>query len=95
MENSEEFKKLSIEEQEGFGAALGAAAEGVGSGIAEAAEGVGDGLATTAEGVGSMFGSMTYLLIGCCIFLVIGILGFTKMGGIGQAANAAKAVKGF
>ena len=106
VENSEEFKKLSIEEQEGFGAALGAAAEGVGTGIAEAAEGVGDGLATTAEGVGdglattaegvgSMFGSMTYLLIGCCIFLVIGILGFTKMGGIGQAANAAKAVKGF
>ena len=106
IETSEEFQKLTKEEQEGFGAALGAAAEGVGAGVAAAAEGVGEGLATTAEGVGegtksvtegigSMFGSMTYLLIGCCIFLVIGILGFTKMGGIGQAANAAKAVKGF
>jgi hypothetical protein len=104
--NSEEFQKLTKEEQEGFGAAIAAAAEGVGTGMATAAVGVGEGTSTAAkgmgegaksvtEGIGSMFGSMTYLLIGCCIFLVIGILGFTKMGGIGQAANAAKTVKGF
>ena len=101
LTNKLEQTELTIEEQEGFGMALAAAAEGVGSGIGTAAEGVGSGVGTAAEGagkgvanaaegVGKMFGSMTYMIIACVCILVIGLLGFVAMGGIGKTANAAR-----
>ena len=40
-----------------------------------------------------MFGSMTYLIVGVVCLLVIAMLGFVAMGGIGQTANAAVKVK--
>tara|TARA_B110000977_G_scaffold8942_1_gene11859 strand:+ start:8517 stop:9788 length:1272 start_codon:yes stop_codon:yes gene_type:complete len=96
--------ELTEVEQEGFGAAIAAAAEGVGSGISEAATGVGEGVGSAAEGVGNgvgsvfegiggMFGSMTWLLIACCCLFLIGVLGFVAMGGIGQTTDAAQTMK--
>jgi hypothetical protein len=43
---------------------------------------MGEGAKSAAEGISSMFGSMKLLLLGCCLFLVIGFLGFIKMGGV-------------
>lgn len=88
-----ENSSLTEEEQEGFGMALAAAAEGVGEGLGTAAEGVGEGVGTAAEGVGNMFGSMTYLIVAVVCLLVIALLGFVAMGGIGQTANAAATMK--
>jgi hypothetical protein len=106
LANAIENTDLTIEEQEGFGMAIAAAAEGVGSGIADAAEGVGEGVgsaaegvgegvASAAEGVGNMFGSMTYLIIACVCILVIGGLAFVGMGGIEKSTTAYKNVRGF
>jgi hypothetical protein len=106
LSNAIENTDLTIEEQEGFGMALAAAAEGVGSGIGNAAEGVGSGIggaaegvgtgvASAAEGVGNMIGSFGYLIIACVCILVFGLIGFVGMGGIEKTSSAYKNVRGF